>query len=67
MARTSQAELYRVLDTLEAQGWRIQRNKHIKCIPPDKSKPIVVIPLTNSGGRGYKNMLSQLKKSGAII
>lgn len=62
-------EMRKTLGELEAhQGWKIVvGRKHIKAIPPDKSKPIVVISATPSDHRAWQNTLARLRKSGAVL
>jgi hypothetical protein len=48
-----------------AQGWRIVKGrKHVKWIPPDPGKPIVVSAATPSDHRAVKNTRSLLRRSG---
>lgn len=52
---------------LEAQGWIIrQTRKGQYAVPPDKSLPMVQIHNTANGSRSWKNMMSDLKRSGFV-
>lgn len=63
--RKRSKELEQLFSQLEARGWRIDRSKdHPRAIPADKTKPIVVMAGTPSDHRSWKNMLSQLRRSG---
>ncbi|HEX4489664.1 MAG TPA: hypothetical protein VH914_00515 [Acidimicrobiia bacterium] len=59
----------KLLRNLERQGWTIEATKsgHIRAIPPDTTKPIVIIASTPSDHRAWKNTIAQLRKSGADI
>lgn len=61
-------QIRELINTLEAQGWRIERGgKHYKAYPPDRTKPMVTIPTTPGGGRWKQNLISQLRRSGADL
>lgn len=51
-----------------AQGWQIGTSKkgHLRWVPPDPSKPIVVGSGTPSDHRAVRNFLAQLKRSGLV-
>lgn len=55
-----------ILSALKAQGWRLcgGGRRHLKAIPPDRSKEIVVTSSTPSDHRALMNWLSQLRRSG---
>lgn len=58
----------KIIDKLLAQGWRIEQGaKHIKAYPPDRTKPMVVIPGTPSDRRSLANLKAQLRRSGADL
>lgn len=58
----------KIVAKLIAQGWRIDESgKHPKAYPPDRTKPMVTISSTPSDHRAYKNMVAQLRRSGADI
>lgn len=47
------------------QGWDVEpTTNHIKFIPPDKSKPLVIAAATTTDHRAAANLLSQLRRSG---
>lgn len=48
------------------QGWVVDRcgGRHTKLIPPDKSKPIVYAPSTPGDRKGWRALLTRLRKSG---
>lgn len=61
-------EVKEIIAKLEAQGWRIDESgRHPMACPPDKSKPCVTLPATPSGPRWKKNLISQLRRSGAKL
>jgi hypothetical protein len=52
---------------LEAQGFVIKETKKgWQVRPPDPTKPLVTIHLTNSDWRAQRNTLAQLERSGFI-
>ncbi|NHI16881.1 hypothetical protein [Microbacterium excoecariae] len=54
-----------LLQKLAAQSWEERRTKKgLYAVPPDPSKPMVLIHLTPSDRRAWKNMMAQLKRSG---
>lgn len=56
-----------LLDAAKAQGFREVRDKKaFKLIPPDKTKPIVVVSSTPSDTNFYWELRRQLKKSGFV-
>lgn len=59
----------KLVETLKAQGWEIHqlKNNHYRALPPDKTKPIVVIDSTPSDHRAWQNTISRLRRSGADI
>jgi predicted RNA binding protein YcfA (HicA-like mRNA interferase family) len=65
---TVNKEIRDIVKKLEKQGWRIEQGgKHLKAYPADKSMPLVVIPGTPSDHRSLKNLIAQLRRSGADI
>ena len=50
------------------QGWQIGTTKkgHLRWVPSDPTKPIVIAGGTPSDVRAIKNFLAQLKRSGLI-
>jgi predicted RNA binding protein YcfA (HicA-like mRNA interferase family) len=50
------------------QGWSVEATKkgHVRLVPPDKTKPIVVGSGTPGDYRAVKNLLAQAKRSGLI-
>lgn len=58
-------EIEAILEKLIVQGWRITRNGgHYKAFPPDKSKPMVTVQTTAGEGRGMRNLIAVLRRSG---
>lgn len=58
-------ELKKLLKSLEAQGWRVERrSKGWMVYPPDTTKPMVTIHETLSDYRAWKNQMAALKRSG---
>jgi hypothetical protein len=54
-----------LLRKLEAQGWELRETKKgFYAVPPDESKPMVMIHLTPSDRRAWNNMMGFLKRSG---
>jgi hypothetical protein len=52
---------------LEAQGFEVIEKKSGWMVkPPDPTKPLVTIHMTNSDHRAQENILAQLKRSGFI-
>lgn len=50
---------------LKAHGWEIRETKKGQfAVPPDRSKPMVLIHNTARGSRSWENMMAQLKRSG---
>src|SRR5262245_34306524 len=61
-------DLTEILNKIEVQGWRIERDKrHYKCYPPDKTKRMVTIQTTPSGPRWKANLIAHLRRSGADL
>ena len=50
-------------------GWRIEvtGGNHLKWIPPDKTKPIIITSSTPSDVRARKNIIASLRRSGLDI
>lgn len=50
-------------------GWKIEvtGGSHLKWIPPDKTKPVVISPSTPSGHRERANTIARLRRSGLDI
>lgn len=48
------------------QDWRVEptNSGHVKFIPPEKDKPIVIAAATTTDHRAAANLLSQLRRSG---
>lgn len=53
---------------LKDQGWRIEMtaNAHLKCIPPDKTKRII-IGSCSEDPRALRNFKADLRRQGADI
>jgi len=65
---TNSKEINEMLAKVESQGWRIEKGKnHIKAIPADKTRPIVVLAATPSDHRAVMNVRAQLRRSGAVL
>lgn len=63
-------EVKAIVDKLLAQGWTVETdaNGHYTATPPDKTKRKVTIPSKpNKQNRGWKNMISALRRSGADL
>lgn len=56
----------RVVREATRQGWTIEfaRRGHLKLIPPDPSKQIVVIHATPSDHRAIKNVIAVMRRTG---
>lgn len=66
----SDSQARALCDKLKQQGWRVERTKrtgHIKFIPPSKDAKIIYTSGTPSDFRTLKNLISDLKKSGARL
>jgi hypothetical protein len=52
----------------QEQGWQTGRTRrgHLRWVPPDPTKPIVVGSGTPGDHRAMKNFLAQLRRSGFI-
>lgn len=50
-------------------GWKIEvtGSSHLKWIPPDRTKPVVISPSTPSGHRERANTIARLRRSGLDI
>jgi hypothetical protein len=49
-------------------GWRVEHGgSHWKIYPADKTKPMVVAPVSPSDMRSLQNMKSQLRRAGLEI
>ncbi|MEH0058776.1 hypothetical protein [Auritidibacter ignavus] len=60
-------DLKNLFKKLEAQGWEVRTSKKgFWAIPPDETKPKVMIHGTANGSRSWQNMMAQLKRSGFI-
>lgn len=56
-----------ILEAAADQGWRLEQTKKgFMLYPPDKSKPGVLVHMTPSDHRAFKNMVAQLRRSGLI-
>lgn len=61
-------DLRKIVKRLEKQGWRVEHGKtHTKLFPPDKTKPIVVVPNTPSDHRSLRNSIAQIRRSGGDV
>lgn len=51
------------------QGWEVKDSggRHIKLVPPDKTKPIVTIARSASDWRAFKNALALMRRSGLVF
>jgi len=63
------ADLRKVIDAALAQGWRIERltTGHLRFVPPDKTKHMVVVGGTPSDFRWLQNTISKLRRSGLVF
>ncbi len=50
----------------EQQGWRVEPTKgaHWRFVPPDKTKPAIIMAGTSVSRSGLRNAISLLKRSG---
>jgi hypothetical protein len=64
MRRPRDGFVRRILRALERQGWRLKFGRHVKAIPPDPTKAIVVSAATGSDHRGVTNWVADLRRSG---
>lgn len=57
-----------IRNALKAQGWQVEQTKsgHYKCIPPDRTKPIVISAGSPSDRRALDNFIARLRRSGFI-
>lgn len=57
-----------IVDSLVAQGWRVEFTPggHVRCVPPDRTKSIVVTAATPGDHRGARRWISDLRHSGFI-
>jgi hypothetical protein len=62
-------EVREIADKLEAQGWVIKQGNqgYAFAYPPDPSKRPVKLPSTPGGGRWRENLISVLRRSGAVL
>jgi hypothetical protein len=58
----------KVIKAAADQGWTVELNKnnHLRFVPPCKNLPIVTSSGTPSDVRAVKNLISQLRHSGLI-
>ena len=67
-ARTLQRDGLRreVVDALVLQGWRVDvtNGGHLRCVPPDPARAIVITGSTPSDHRATKHWITQLRLSG---
>lgn len=61
-------DLRKIEQAAREQGWRVERTKkgHIRFVPPDATKPMVVAAGTPSDHRSIRNLVAQLRRSGLI-
>ena len=57
----------RIIHEIQDRGWTVVRGKHYHAYPPDKTMPPVYFSKTPSDPRAIKNLLSDLRRSGADI
>lgn len=62
-------DLRKLLRQLTSQGWRCEQagGGHLKLFPPDKSKPMVTLPISPGDHRSWKNTVATLRRSGAAV
>lgn len=62
-------EMVEIFEAAISQGWRIEKTEgnHYKCIPADKTKRIVYCGSTVYGSRVFKNIKSEMRRSGLKI
>lgn len=58
-----------LIDAAMQQGWRVQylSSGHIKLLPPDTTKPAVVMGGSISDRRALQNVRSMLRRSGLVL
>lgn len=69
MARESK-EVREIIEKLEAQGWRIERNPktgYTFAYPPDKTKRPVKLPTSPGQYRWKQNLIAVLRRNGADL
>lgn len=65
----SQKRINEFIRTALRSGWRVEGGGawHYKLIPPDRGKPMVVLPASASDGNGWKNARAALRRSGLNV
>lgn len=58
-----------IFEAAHAQGWRVERTPggHFRAVPPDKTKPIIVLAGTPSDARAIKNDVARLRRAGLVL
>lgn len=65
--RIHNKEVRGLISSAEKQGWRVvYGNKHVKCYPPEVDRGLVVISITPSDSRAYKNIKADLESHGLV-
>lgn len=67
--RSSNKELRPLVRAARLQGWVVSETgrKHVRFLPPDKSKPPVFCGVTLSDWRTLKNLKASLRRSGLVL
>lgn len=55
-----------LVERLLDQGWRVTltSSQHLRCAPPDASKPIIVVGCQRDHPRDMRNAIRQLARAG---
>lgn len=66
---TRSKELQKLIKSARKQGWMVEKTRggHIRFVPPDKDKPIVVSGSTPSDRRSVLNLRAQLRRTGLKV
>lgn len=61
-----QTDIKKILKEAQHQGFRIERGKHWKLYPPDRTKGVVFISQSPSCHRAIENILADLRVAGFV-
>lgn len=67
--RTGDTDLDRLIRTAEDQGWQVSRTRsgHVRFVPPDPTRRIVVSGGTSSDWRRITKLTSDLRRQGLVV
>jgi hypothetical protein len=67
MSSTGAKQYKEIFSALDDQGWTVEQTNrgHFKAVPPDKTKPIIVISMSDDP-HAYMNNIRDLKRGGFI-